>query len=79
MLLHWLNLRQPGMVGRYIKDSCAKVRGSFILSHGWMIHAKKNSNKESRIVTWLALPRRFVTAFKVMRFIVQCHVCSKNH
>ena len=35
---------EPGMVGRYIKDSWARVRRYFILSCGWAVHAKEISN-----------------------------------
>ena len=46
MLVLWLNLRQPSMLGRYIKDSCTRVSMSFILSRRWMVHAKEISNKK---------------------------------
>ena len=32
MLLLWLNLKQPGMVGRYIKGSCARVKVLYLIS-----------------------------------------------
>ena len=49
MLFLWLNLRQPVMVGRYIKGSYARVRRSFISSRGWVVLAKEISKKELRL------------------------------
>jgi hypothetical protein len=37
--------------GRYIKESCTRVRRSSILSHGWVVHAKEIFNKELGFVT----------------------------
>ena len=32
MLLTWLNLRHPGMMGRYIKGSCTRVKVFYLIS-----------------------------------------------
>ena len=54
LLLFWLYLTQPHMVGRYMKDSCARERRFFlILFRGWMVHAKETSNKELKFVITL--------------------------
>ena len=73
MLLFWLNLRQPGMVGRYIKDPCARVRRSFVLSHGWVVHAKEISNRE------LKFCYSTVLELQCRKYILCVCVCVNHH
>lgn len=41
MLILWINFKQPGMMGRYIKKHCERVRGFLTyLVVGWFMPKK---------------------------------------
>ena len=45
-MLLLLRLKTTGHGGEVYKGLLLKIKGSFILSRGWVVHAKKTSNKE---------------------------------